>query len=57
MSRDSHSAGKGWRPRPVGKNFGKNMDKIFGPKEIKTWSPDEKEKIKKPSKNSKRTKN
>jgi hypothetical protein len=44
MSRESHSAGKGWKPRPVSENFGKEMDRIFGPKEIKTWNPDEEEK-------------
>lgn len=43
MSREAHSAGKGWKPRPVGENFGKKMDEIFGVKEIKTWNPDDEE--------------
>ena len=48
MYNDKHAAGKGDKPRSGfdKKKFDQNMDKIFKPKEIKTWNPNEKEKRK-----------
>ena len=45
MSREAHSAGKGWKPRNVDQEkFGKTMDRVFGEKPLNIWNPDEEEK-------------
>jgi hypothetical protein len=44
MSREAHSAGKGWKPRNVNrKKYGDTLDRIFGEKPIKVWNPNEEE--------------